>query len=274
MSGPTEEPARLPLRGVRVITLGQQLPGPFAAALLADLGADVILVEHPDRPDPTRRFPGYYAAVNRNQRAVALDLKDDEHRAALFDLVATADVFIEGFRPGVAERLGIGETELHGVRPELVYVSISSYGRSGPLGDAAGHDISIQARAGLLGGEGEPLTTLPLADLAASMYATVGILAALYGRRTGESGSTLDVAMLDSLLAWRGMSLGPLAYALITDRLLHDPTRLWQSLAILAPILTAMAAIVAGLGLRAYRACADAVTTADGPAGEAAKQHC
>src|SRR5687768_370865 len=92
-----------PLAGIRVITLAQQLPGPFATAMLADLGADVIMVEHPHRPDPTRRYPGYFAAVNRNQRAIALDLKRGAHLDAFLERVRGADVVVEGFRPGVAE---------------------------------------------------------------------------------------------------------------------------------------------------------------------------
>ena len=212
--------ASLPLAGVRVLSLAEQYPGPYATMLLADLGADVILVERPDGGDPSRRFAGLFAAFNRNKRSVALDLKSASGLEQFLGLVDTADVVLEGFRAGVMDRLKIGAAALRARRPSLVFVSISSFGQNVPGGSGgsgaslAGHDLSIQAAAGMidvpLGQESAlALPMLPLADISSAMFAAMGIVTALFARtRTGQ-GSTIDVSMLDSLASWMTPFLVP-----------------------------------------------------------------
>lgn len=198
-----EAPA--PLRGVRVISLAEQYPGPFATMILADLGADVILVERPSGGDPTRRFGGHFTALSRNKRSITLDLKNQHGKEVLMRLLSGADVLIEGFRPGVMARLGLGADEVRTALPDLIYTSISSFGQTGPLSSRAAHDIAVQGMAGYV--DGGAAAPLPLGDISAAMFATIGVVSALYERsRTGQ-GRTIDVAMLDSLLAWRSTAL-------------------------------------------------------------------
>jgi crotonobetainyl-CoA:carnitine CoA-transferase CaiB-like acyl-CoA transferase len=206
--------AALPLAGIRVLSMAEQYPGPYATMLLADLGADVILVERPGKGDPARRFPGLFASFNRNKRSVALDLKSEQGRADFLRLVDTADVVMEGFRPGVTSRLRIGAKDLRARKPSLVYVSISSVGQSGPNVNVAGHDLSIQAAAGIIdvapGQEaGLALAPLPLADIASAMFAALGVVSALHGRTKTGQGSAIDVSMLDSLVSWMTPFLVP-----------------------------------------------------------------
>src|SRR5216683_5560065 len=136
-----------PLKGVRVLSMAEQYPGPFASLVLADLGADVVLVERPNGGDPSRRFTGHFEALNRNKRSIALDLKNAADRTVFHSLLATADVLMEGFRPGVMARLGLGADRLREKNPALIYTSISSFGHSGPLSDRGGHDILVQGLA-------------------------------------------------------------------------------------------------------------------------------
>jgi crotonobetainyl-CoA:carnitine CoA-transferase CaiB-like acyl-CoA transferase len=179
--------------------------------ILADLGADVLLVERPRTGDPTRRFGGHFEALNRNKRSVALDLKTDVGREMFLRLAATADVVIEGFRPGVVDRLGIGPGVLRERFPELVVASISSFGQTGPLASRGGHDLTMQATAGLvqvgpLGGRPSPLP-LPLADISSALFAAIGIVSALLARERSHRGSYVDVSMLDSLVSLRSTML-------------------------------------------------------------------
>lgn len=204
----------LPLTGFRILSLAEQLPGPLATMLLADLGADVILVERPSGGDPSRRFAGHFESLGRNKRSVALDLKSGDGRQAFLRLVDTADVVVEGFRPGVMQRLGFGAEALRARRPGLVYVSISAFGQTGPMAGVAAHDLSIQAAAGLIdvahGAEDAAvMPMLPLADIAAGTAAALGIVAALLGRASTGRGATVDVSMLDSLVAWMAPFIVP-----------------------------------------------------------------
>jgi crotonobetainyl-CoA:carnitine CoA-transferase CaiB-like acyl-CoA transferase len=197
---------RLPLEGLRILSLAEQYPGPYATLLLADLGADVILVERPGSGDPIRRFPGLFTALHRNKRSVTLNLKAPADREEFLRLVDTADAVLEGFRPGVMARLGLAAEQLRARKPGLVFVSISSFGQTGPLATVAGHDLSIQGVAGMLavplGQEAShPIPKLPLADLAAGLFAALGIVTALLARERGASGSTIDVSMLDSVVS-------------------------------------------------------------------------
>ena len=206
--------APLPLAGVRILSLAEQYPGPYATMLLADLGADVILVERPAGGDPSRRFPGLFAAFNRNKRSVALDLKSPQGHADFLRLVDSADVVLEGFRPGVMARLKLGADLLRARKPALICASISAFGQTGPAAAIAGHDLSIQAAAGMIqvapGAEaGYALPVLPLADISSAMFAALGIVTALYARRQSGLGSMIDVSMFDSIISWMTPFLVP-----------------------------------------------------------------
>ncbi|MFC4945789.1 CaiB/BaiF CoA transferase family protein [Pseudonocardia sp. GCM10023141] len=193
---------------MRVVSLAEQYPGPFATMLLADMGADVVLVERPRGGDPTRRFSGHFEALNRNKRSIAVDLKQDAGRAVFLDLVAGADVLIEGFRPGVMARLGLDPVELQRRFPDLVCASVSSFGQTGPLGARGGHDLSVQGLAGYVQPGDRPAPApLPLADIASAMFAALGIVSALLGRERGGRASRVDVSMLDSLVSWRSTAI-------------------------------------------------------------------
>ncbi|MBS0345902.1 MAG: CoA transferase [Proteobacteria bacterium] len=206
-----------PLAGVRVLDLTQLLPGPMCTLHLADMGAEVIKIEPPRGGDPTRgldgeQFNGMFLMLNRNKRSLALDLRTDEGVAVLHRLAERADVLVEGFRPGVAERLGIGYARLAEINPRLVYCSITGYGQDGPLAQAAGHDINYESLAGVLeqtGVAGGPPAQghFPVADLAGgALSAAMGILAALLGARNTGHGSHVDVAMTDCLMVHNIMS--------------------------------------------------------------------
>lgn len=199
------------LHGLRVLDLSRVLSGPFATMGLADLGADVIKVEAPGRGDDTRQwgppFQGdqaaYFLSVNRNKRSIAVDLKDPDGLAAVRALAAQADVLVENFRPGVAQRLGLGYQELSSLNPRLVYASISGFGQTGPDSQLPGYDAIAQARSGLMSVTGEadgpPLRVgVASADLAAGLWTMVGVLAALVERNVSGQGQWVDVALLDA----------------------------------------------------------------------------
>ena len=203
----TPPPADQPLAGVSVLSLAEQYPGPYATMLLADLGADVTLVERPRGGDPTRRFSGHFEALNRNKRSVALDLKTEGGRDAFWRLAAGADVVMEGFKPGVMARLGLGADDVRRRFPRVVYVSISSFGHSGPWSARGGHDITMQGMVGLVDGEVHEPAPLPLADLSSAMFAAFAAVCGLLRRDRSGSGTTIDVSMLDCLVSWRGTML-------------------------------------------------------------------
>jgi crotonobetainyl-CoA:carnitine CoA-transferase CaiB-like acyl-CoA transferase len=178
--------------------------------ILADLGADVVLIERPNGGDPTRRFAGHFEALGRNKRSVALDLKDDRGKAVFLSLASAADVVVEGFRPGVMARLGLDAHNLRSRHPELIFVSISSFGHTGPLTARGGHDLTMQAAAGFLSGskdERPAPAPLPLADIASAMYATIGIVTGLLVRARTGRGTEIDVSMLDALVSWHSTML-------------------------------------------------------------------
>lgn len=202
---PTPVASGAPLQGVRVLDLTRLLPGPMCTLHLADLGADVIKVEDTGAGD--------YAAeavrtlVNRNKRAIRIDLKQPGGVAVLLRLCETADVLVEGFRPGVMERLGVGYAAVARVNPRIVYCSLSGYGQTGPYRDAAGHDINYSAYAGTADQMGSDahalaLSNVPVADLlGGTMTAVMGILAALFDAARTGAGRHVDVAIADGLLA-------------------------------------------------------------------------
>lgn len=194
----------LPLEGLKVLDFTQNLPGPYATSLLASMGAEVIKVE-PPRGDPARHSEPLFTLLNRGKRSVVLDLRSEESRPALDRLIRWAEVLVEGFRPGVMERLGADEPRARGLNPELIYCSISAYGQSGPRSGEPGHDLNLQALTGLCwldrDKDDQPRPSrLPLADLSTAMAAVASICASLARRQPG--GAHLDVAMSDALLSW------------------------------------------------------------------------
>ncbi|MEY4712013.1 MAG: hypothetical protein RIS88_1463 [Pseudomonadota bacterium] len=198
------------LEGVRVIDLSWYLPGPLATLLLADLGAEVIKVE-PPQGDPMRTIGPrmadgrglWHEAVNAGKRLLCLDLKQPEGLESLLELLASADVLVESFRPGVLDKLGLGyDTVLRRRNPRLVCVSLSGYGQEGPLRDAAGHDNNYLAQAGFLSRVGPApdqaaLVDPPIADCLGSMFGLTTLLAALLERERRGQGCHIDIALAD-----------------------------------------------------------------------------
>ena len=189
-----------PLRGVKVVEVAGIGPGPHACMLLADLGADVIRVE---RPGGQLLAGGAHNLLNRGRPSVALDLKQPEAVATVLDLVREADVLVEGMRPGVAERLGIGPEDCHAVNPRLVYGRMTGWGQDGPLSQAAGHDMNYIAITGALYGLGQDKSrphfpTNLLGDFGGgSTYLVIGVLAALLEARLSGQGQVVDAAIVD-----------------------------------------------------------------------------
>ncbi|MFJ7105908.1 CaiB/BaiF CoA transferase family protein [Streptomyces albogriseolus] len=211
-----------PLTGVRVVELAGIGPGPFAAMLLADLGADVVRVDRPGGPglgiDPARDV------TNRNKRSVVVDLKALDGAARVLDLAERADILIEGYRPGVAERLGVGPQDCRARNPRLVYGRMTGWGQDGPLADRAGHDIGYIAVTGALGMTGEPgrppvAPANLLGDYAGgSLYLVVGVLAALHHARATGTGQVVDAAIVDGTAHLTSMIHGMLAAGVWQDR--------------------------------------------------------
>ncbi|MDP9912501.1 crotonobetainyl-CoA:carnitine CoA-transferase CaiB-like acyl-CoA transferase [Variovorax boronicumulans] len=212
MSGASVQP---PLAGITVVDFSELLPGPFFTQSLAELGARVIKIERPPHGDNVRRMgPGVFEAVNRGKQSLLADLKDEAQRAQVRALIATADVLVESYRPGVMARLGLDAASLRADFPRLVYVSLSGYGQTGPWADLPGHDINYLAAAGVLAVSGVPdggpaqSFGLPVADLCGAMYALSSTLAALYQREHTGQGQHLDVALADCALHWMNPRVG------------------------------------------------------------------
>lgn len=218
------EAVRRPLAGVRVVTLAEQYPGPFAGMVMSDLGADVIAIERPQGGDPSRQFPGLFDALNRGKRSVALDLKTRHGVAACRKLLQSADVILEGYRPGVLKRLGIDLAGGSGEFERAIRVSISGFGQTGPYRLRPGHDLSFQAMVGTLGSPQSPqMPELSLADLSSAMFAIVASLCGLVSRDATGEGGYYDVAMFDSLVALMTISIVPQANEEPAERLGLDP---------------------------------------------------
>jgi crotonobetainyl-CoA:carnitine CoA-transferase CaiB-like acyl-CoA transferase len=201
------------LSGVRVVDLSQFLPGPMLTLMMADQGADVVKVE-PEAGDPARRQAPFVAGhsvwfrnLNRGKRSVALDLKSVRGREALWALIEKADVFVEGFRPGVVARLGFDYAAVAARNPRIVYCSVSAFGQSGELAHHPAHDIAVQAMAGFMsvndGPDGAPVVPgAPSADMAAGLTGLAAVLMALLARERTGRGDYVDIAMFDSMLPW------------------------------------------------------------------------
>jgi crotonobetainyl-CoA:carnitine CoA-transferase CaiB-like acyl-CoA transferase len=199
----------LPLKGTRVVDFSMFVPGPFASALLADLGAEVIKVEMPGG-DPGRGYvPVQFETENRNKRSLALDLKNPASKEIVHRLVRNTDIVVEGFRPGVAKRLGIDYDALKKSKSDLVYCSISGYGQTGTWRERPGHDVNYVAAAGALAFPGQWLkaparSSLPIADMGGGAFAAVAILAALHEGK----GAYLDLSLFETAFFWAAMRHG------------------------------------------------------------------
>jgi crotonobetainyl-CoA:carnitine CoA-transferase CaiB-like acyl-CoA transferase len=196
------------LDGLRVLDLTRYIPGPWCTMLLGDLGADVVKVEEPPLGDPTRAVPpplgedsAVHAALNRNKRSIAVDLRHREGAAVVRTLARSCDVLVEAYRPGVLERRGLGAEALLEANPRLVYCSLSGWGQDGPLSRRAGHDITYLARSGFLAADHTRLPPAQVADMAGAFVATIAILAALQGRERSGRGQRVDASMFDGMLA-------------------------------------------------------------------------
>lgn len=203
------------LAGLRVLDLSQVMSGPYCTMMLADLGADVIKIESPNVGDQSRRSWGYsvigedsraFLSLNRNKRSVVLDLKADAGRDRFFELVRSADIVVENFRPGTTARLGVDYDAVRAVNPKIIYASISGFGQTGPYANYPGYDLIAQAMTGVMSVMGEPgrppiKSAIPIADLGAGMFLTIAILGAVVARgRTGE-GQYVETSLFDAALA-------------------------------------------------------------------------
>jgi crotonobetainyl-CoA:carnitine CoA-transferase CaiB-like acyl-CoA transferase len=217
------EAADLPLSGLKVIDFTRVLAGPLCTMLLGDMGAEVIKIEDPRHGDDTRAwapFVGawstYYLGVNRNKKSVAIDLKSAEGLALLEDLIRTADVLVENFRPGTLERLGFGPERARSMNDRLIYCSISGYGATGPRRDLPGYDLVIQGESGLMDVTGFPETGptkvgVAITDCLAALYAVQGILLAHVSRARTGKGQVVDIALLDAAVSILGLPTGIVA---------------------------------------------------------------
>lgn len=204
-----------PLHDVRVLDLSRALAGPYAAMMLGDMGADVIKIEQPGSGDETRGWgppwaggeSAYFLSINRNKRGITLDLKNEDARRILLDLVRTADVLVENFRGGTLERLGLSDDVLTNANAGLIHASISGFGTVGPYRDYAGYDAIIQGMAGIMSTTGEPegqpmRVGIAVVDVTVGLFLANGILAALHSRRETGRGQRVDVSLLEAALAW------------------------------------------------------------------------
>ena len=208
----------LPLEGLKVLDLSRVLAGPYATMALADLGADVVKIEHPERGDDTRhwgppfagegeaRESAYFLSVNRNKRSIGVDLKTEEGLERIKRLAADADVVIENWRRGALEGMGLGYEALKGENPDLIYCSITGFG-PGPDEDRPGYDFLAQARAGIMGITGQPgggptKVGVAAADIFCGMLASNAILAALHRRSVTGEGARVEVPLFESTLSW------------------------------------------------------------------------
>ncbi len=203
------------LEGLKVLDLTRLLPGGYCTLLLADMGADVLKVEDPFGGDYMRWFPpkvneesAYFLAVNRNKKSMKLNLKHERGKEIFKELAKHYDVLVEGFRPGVMDRLGLGYEEISNINPRIIYGSLSGYGQDGPYSQRAGHDINYIGIAGILGITGfadrpPVLPGVPMADFGGGgMLAALGIMMALYHREQSGKGQYIDISMMDGVASW------------------------------------------------------------------------
>lgn len=204
------------LNGIRVLDLTRVLAGPTCTMMLGDLGAEVIKVELPGRGDDTRQWgppfttrgqSAYFVCVNRNKRSLTLNLKTEQGQGVLRDLIRASDVLVENFKAGTLERWGLDYDSLQALRPGLIYCTITGFGYTGPYRDRAGYDFPIQAMGGVMSitgpADGEPHKVgVAIADITAGLFAANAILASLFARERTGQGQRIDIALLDSQVAW------------------------------------------------------------------------
>jgi CoA:oxalate CoA-transferase len=202
-----------PFSGLLVIDLTRVLAGPYCTMMLAELGARVIKVEHPDGGDDARQFgpwvdgrSAYFLSLNRGKESIALDLKDDADRQVFLELVRRGDVLVENYRPGTLDRLGLGYDHLRAVNPRLIYAAVSGFGQTGPWSRRPAYDMIVQALGGLMSvtghSDGQPTKAgTSIGDITGGLFTLVGIAAALYSREKTGAGMLVDVSMLDGQLA-------------------------------------------------------------------------
>ena len=209
----SRKPQTGPLQGIRILDLTRLLPGPLGTMLMADMGAEVIKIEDPNAPDYVRVFPPFvggesvnYLAYNRSKKSMFLDYKTEEGRKIFFELVKTADVVVEQFRPNFLDKIGLGYEEAKKINPKIIYVSVTGYGQTGPYAHLAGHDLNYIAYAGVLGITGEmdappTISGVQLADIAGGSYMSViATLSALHSRTQTGVGQHVDVSMTDAVM--------------------------------------------------------------------------
>jgi len=217
-----------PLNHIRVLDLTQTLAGPFATTILSDLGAEIIKVERPSYGDQTRHFSPYYhgeshyfLSINRNKKSIEIDLKSEEGKKLFFELVTKCDVLIENFRPGVLEKMGLGQNEIKSHNPNIVICSISAFGQTGPYGKKAGYDLLIQAMSGVMsltGEEGSLMRCgLPIGDLIGGLYGAIAILGAIVEKQKTGRGLIADISLLDNLVSLLGYYAGKYYVTGISD---------------------------------------------------------
>ncbi len=204
-----------PLQGIRVIDLTRVLSGPFCTMTLADLGAEIIKIESPTGDDTRYWGPPfvngestYFLSVNRSKKSICLDLKTDPGKQILWDLINTADIVVENFRPGTLGKLGFAWEEIHRRAPSVILVSLSGYGQTGPLASHPGYDLIAQGEGGLMGVTGEegrpPVKVgFSIADIGTGMWAIIGTLAALRVREQSGIGDHIDVSLLETVISWQ-----------------------------------------------------------------------
>tara|TARA_Y100001947_G_C10303747_1_gene288428 strand:+ start:67 stop:1230 length:1164 start_codon:yes stop_codon:yes gene_type:complete len=213
---------KAPLDNIRVIDLTRVLSGPFCTAMLADMGAEVIKIEHPDGGDDARHFGPfknnkslYFALINRNKKSISLDLKQRSAIEKLNELVRCADILVENFRPGVTKRLGVDFETMHEINPRLIYLSISGFGQDGPLAGKPALDTVVQAMSGIMATTGtqdaDPTRVgESVADIITGIYGAWALSTALYSRSVNNEGLYLDLAMFDALFTSQVTNLSQL----------------------------------------------------------------
>ena len=201
------------LSGVKVLDLSRDLAGPYTAMILAELGADVVKVEHPAAGDESRSWPprldgigGYFATVNRSKRSLAVDLKAPDGIAVVLDLARRSDVVMQSFTPGVADRLGIGYDAVRAIKPDVVYYSLSGYGQDGPWRAKRGYDPILQAASGHMSvmgetGRGPVKSMVPIADVSTAIHGVAAILGALFRHERTGRGQHIDMSMMDVMVS-------------------------------------------------------------------------
>ena len=232
MAARTDGAGSMPLSGITVLEMGENVAGPLANQILGDFGAEVIKLENPDGGDSTRQMGtapkhgggAFFHTVNRNKRSLVLDLADPAHVAALKRFVtAEADVVVQNLRPGVVEKFGVGEADLRALNPRLIYVNVSAFSKTGPNAAKPGYDFLMEAFGGLMSVTGEPdrppsRVGVPAVDFSTALWVAIGILAALRRREATGVGCTVDTSLFETSAV---MMSFPIAFHLFTGEVPH-----------------------------------------------------